>query len=67
MNVITVFNRERDVHLVLHGISTEEKKAAGLELKWNANRDPTQKVCTPHKLHRKSIILSRSIIVTNIS
>lgn len=36
--------RLRDVHLILRGLSTDHKKEAGIEIKWDANRDPTQKV-----------------------
>lgn len=32
------------MNVVLHGEINNYKKEAGLEVKWNANRDPSQKV-----------------------
>lgn len=34
----------RDIHLTLRGFSNMFKKEVGIEMKWDANRDPTQKL-----------------------
>lgn len=36
--------RLRDIYLILRGLSNDVKKEAGIEIQWDANRDPTQKV-----------------------
>lgn len=36
--------RYRDIHLAAWGFSKEMRKAAGMEIKWDANRDPNQKL-----------------------
>lgn len=41
---ILFFHRERDVNIVIRGEINDLRKEAGLEVKWNANRDPSQKV-----------------------
>lgn len=38
-------DRLRDIHLILRGIMNELVRELGFELMWDANRDPTQKVC----------------------
>lgn len=38
------YYRIRDVHLVLKSLSTDVKKETLIEIKWDANRDPTEKV-----------------------
>lgn len=37
-------DRLRDIHLILRGIANELVREFGVELMWDANRDPTQKV-----------------------
>lgn len=37
-------DKYRDVALVLKGIATDTKSEAGIEVKWDANRDPTQRL-----------------------
>lgn len=37
-------DRLRDIHLILRGIANELVREFGIELMWDANRDPTQKV-----------------------
>ncbi|XP_015122764.1 uncharacterized protein LOC107045138 [Diachasma alloeum] len=39
-------DRWRDVHLVLTGINEETNKEFGIEIKWDANRDPELKFAT---------------------
>ncbi|XP_055713060.1 uncharacterized protein LOC129807664 isoform X2 [Phlebotomus papatasi] len=34
----------RDIHVILRCLNNEQKKEAGIEVKWDANRDPTQKL-----------------------
>ncbi|GAB0088507.1 uncharacterized protein DMENIID0001_029540 [Sergentomyia squamirostris] len=34
----------RDIHLIFRCLSNDLKKEAGIEIKWDANRDPTQKL-----------------------
>uniref|UniRef100_A0A7G3AUB2 Putative lipoprotein n=1 Tax=Lutzomyia longipalpis TaxID=7200 RepID=A0A7G3AUB2_LUTLO len=34
----------RDIHVILRCLSNDFKKEAGIEIKWDANRDPTQKL-----------------------
>lgn len=36
--------RYRDIHIAAWGFNKETHKAAGLQLKWDANRDPNQKL-----------------------
>lgn len=36
----------RDIQIILRGHSTVLQKETGIEIKWDANRDDTQKVCT---------------------
>lgn len=38
------FDKYRDIHMELWGVSKETEKQLGVELKWDANRDPSQKV-----------------------
>ena len=38
------FDKYRDVHMELWGSLNEKEKQLGVELKWDANRDPSQKV-----------------------
>ncbi|PSN49824.1 hypothetical protein C0J52_08839 [Blattella germanica] len=35
--------RYRDIHMSLKGVNLPDKKEAGIEIKWDANRDPGQK------------------------
>lgn len=35
----------RDIQIILRGHSTVLRKETGIEIKWDANRDDTQKVC----------------------
>lgn len=42
----------RDVHLTLSGINEEDKKEYGIELKWDANRDPALKFATILQLNK---------------
>lgn len=36
--------RYRDIHIAAWGFNKETHKAAGMQLKWDANRDPNQKL-----------------------
>lgn len=36
--------RYRDIHIAAWGFKKDTHKAAGLQLKWDANRDPNQKL-----------------------
>lgn len=44
LNIEIHVDKERDIQLILRGISNDLKRHAGFEFKWNANRDPTQKL-----------------------
>ncbi|KAF6216312.1 hypothetical protein GE061_000653 [Apolygus lucorum] len=44
MNLELHFDRFRDVHITVHGIINMTLLDAGLDLKWDANRDPSQKL-----------------------
>lgn len=37
-------DKYRDIHVILRGLSNEFKKEAGMEFRWDANRDPSQKL-----------------------
>lgn len=37
------FTRLRNIHILLKGLNKPQEKEAGLEIKWDANRDPLQK------------------------
>lgn len=34
----------RDIHLVMRGMTKEARKELGIEIKWDVNRDPDQKL-----------------------
>ncbi|XP_066586148.1 uncharacterized protein Apoltp [Prorops nasuta] len=42
----------RDVHLTLTGIREENKKEFGVEVKWDANRDPTLKIASYLRINK---------------
>lgn len=42
--IFTVCFRFRDIHFGAWGYGNEARKAAGMEIKWDANRDPNQKL-----------------------
>lgn len=46
------FRRIRDIHLALRGINGKVKKEFGVEVKWDANRDPGQKAVLSVEMHR---------------
>lgn len=41
-----VFIRIRDMRMILRDHSTETRKEVGADIRWDVNRDPTQKVKT---------------------
>ncbi|XP_055638867.1 uncharacterized protein LOC129776937 isoform X2 [Toxorhynchites rutilus septentrionalis] len=41
----------RDISVTLKGYSTDRKREAGVEIKWDANRDPTQKIAITGELN----------------
>lgn len=59
VNVYTYFYRHsvRDIHVALRGYSNAGTKEFGIDIQWDANRDPTQKIAisvdlsTPHPQH----------------
>ncbi|KAK2581438.1 hypothetical protein KPH14_005113 [Odynerus spinipes] len=63
----------RDVHLTLTGINEEDNKEYGVELKWDANRDPALKVATSLTLKKlyvpkvSSDALSRKELIADAS
>ena len=44
MKYVSLIYRLRDIHLLIKGLNNQSEKEIALELKWDANRDPSQKV-----------------------
>ncbi|XP_012252389.2 uncharacterized protein LOC105683963 [Athalia rosae] len=59
-------DRWRDVHLIVRGIDEIAKKEVGLEIKWDANRDPNLKFATAFQLVRQRNSNSRNVSATGM-
>ena len=46
------FDKWRDVHIIATGINEDRNKEYGVEVKWDANRDPSLKFVTNVQLNR---------------
>lgn len=56
-------DRWKDVHLIARGIDEPDKKEVGLEIKWDANRDPGLKFATAFQLLKSTSLSEKNITV----